>query len=148
MRAAPVAGDVLLGFLALAVADEQEPAVADAGESGRDRLVLPVAPVALELDVLVEHAGDVVGGLGPQGVARDLDDVVRGEVGIDLFPHAVQLALQRLQLAVEIHPRRLGEALQLTDFHLELHDGTFEGEADADGLLGCFAVRHVWNQTG
>jgi hypothetical protein len=67
-RAAEVARDLLVGFLALLMPDEHDLVRADAGEAGDDRGVVAIAAVAVEfgsrgneLDVLASAGGGVAG---------------------------------------------------------------------------------------
>ena len=77
-----------------------------------------------------------------RGVAGDLDDVVRLEARVDLPGHPLELLLERLQLAVQVHARSLGEALQLPDLQLELHDRALEREPDPRGLAATLFLHH------
>ena len=57
----------------LLVADEDDASAAQGAQPAHDGLVVAAQPVAAQLDEVGQHVGDVVEGLRPVLVARELD---------------------------------------------------------------------------
>ena len=142
VRHAELALEALAGVAALAVADDQEALVADAGEARGDGLVFAEEAIAVELDVLVAEVLDVVRELGTAGMAGDQAGLPRGEVLVRLLEQTVAAANERLEFAgkpvvviacaIETGAR---DVLELFDLLLELEDRTLEGEGSG-GIRG------------
>src|SRR5262249_18448228 len=86
---------------------------------------------------------DVVGGQRSLAVARDLHGLPGGKALEDVADEDAEAALERLDLAVQVHPRALRERLQLLDLLLEIDDRLLEfervaGRARTVARLGWF----------
>ena len=102
MRHAEVALEVLLGVAALLVPDDHHRDAAEPRPAAHDRRVVHVEPVAVELDEVGEDGAEVVERVRAAGVAGDHDPLDGREVPVDLRPQRLELALQPLELAVDV----------------------------------------------
>jgi hypothetical protein len=125
VRLAEVSRHLLLGAAPLLVADDDHAAPAVGREAAHDRGVLGEAAVAVELLEIGEEVLDVIEGVRPVGVTRELHLLPRGEVREELAREAPRLLLQPLQLPLEAAVA-LGEDAQLPDAIHELDDGLLE----------------------
>src|SRR5579884_44170 len=98
IRHAELAVEALLDVAPLLVADERDGAAVEAAQPRDERAVVGAAPVAVQLDPVVEDARDVVERVRPVGMAGELDRPPD--------PLVRRVLLQPLQLLLEA--RRLG----------------------------------------
>jgi hypothetical protein len=77
----------------------------------------------VDLGEVLHEQVDVVQGIGALGVAGDLDDLVRGQVGVDLVPFLLDLAAEGGDL---VPGAGLGGQGQDVDLLLEQGDGTLQ----------------------
>ena len=127
---AEVALDPLAGRPALLMADDGHGRALVEGEAGHDRRVVGEAAVAVDLQEILGQGLDIVQGIGPLRVAGDLDDLGRGQIGLDLGPFRLDLAAEggdflgraglagqqdRVDLLLEIEDRLL-ERIEIVGF--------------------------------
>ncbi len=105
MGAAEVALLALGEVFPLLMADEHDLDVVEVGQAGDDRLVVAQGAVAVQLEELLEDQVDVVAGLGPLLVARNLDDLPGLEMGVDS-----RLSAASSRLSLRICSAILGES--------------------------------------
>ena len=132
--AAEVAGGPLGQVLALLVADEHHFHVVEVGQPGDDRLVVADGAVAVELEELLEDQVEVVAGLGPLLMARDLDGLPGIELRIDLAFERRQLAAEAADLLADLGGVARGAVLGVLGLHLaearfHLVDGRLERQS-------------------
>jgi len=96
MSEAEVVLDVLLGVVALLVADDHDALLADAGEAADEGAVVAEAAVAAHFDEVAGEKFEVIEGVRPGGVADDLDALPRGEAGVELVALGLELGLEGL----------------------------------------------------
>src|SRR3546814_11482602 len=88
--------------------DDHHAAAVDAAQAADDGGVVGIGAVAGQFLELVADHPDVLVGVRPRGVARQLRDLPRGEVAKDLRGAQATLVLQRVQLGVDVD-RRTGD---------------------------------------
>ncbi len=128
LRHPEVALDVLLGSLALAMAEHRHAPSLDRGEAGEHRLVIAELAVAAKLEHVGEQRLHVVLCLGTVGMARDLHALPGGQRAVqrvakllDLYLEGVDLRSQ-LGLLRDVEPPQRPElVLEFRDRPLELH---------------------------
>ena len=131
MSTAEVAFLALGQVFPLLMADEHDLDVVQVGEAGDDRLVVAQGAVAVQLEELVEDQLDVVAGLRPLLVARDLDDLPGLEMRVDFPFERSQLAPQPADLFGDLGRIPAGAVLGVLGFQLReacfhLVDGRLE----------------------
>src|SRR3546814_13959198 len=95
--------------------------------STRTDTLFPYTTLFRSLELVADHA-DVVVGVRPRRMPRQLRDLPGREVAEDLRGAQAQLVAQRMQLGVDVD-RRAGAGLaQVLDLRLEVGDGLFEVE--------------------
>ena len=95
MSAAEVALVALLDRPSLVLPDDQHLLVLELGEARDHRPVVAKGAVAVQLDELVKDQLDVIEGLGPGRVPRDLDDIRGVELFVQLPKFLLDLGSQR-----------------------------------------------------
>ena len=126
VRHAEVAFQVLLGVPALLVPDHHHRAAAQPRPAAHDGGVVEVEAVAVQLDEVGEDGAEIVEGVGTAGVAGDHDALDGREISVDLGPERFQLALESLQLALDVDLPLGADALQIVDLALQLEQGFLE----------------------
>ncbi len=152
-RHAEVAPHLGLGVAALLVADDHHAAAVDAAEAADDRGVVGVGAVAGELLEFVADDADVVVGVRPRRMPRELRDLPWRQVAEDLRSAQPQLVLQRMHFGVDVDGGAGAGVAHLLDLGFQVGDGLFEVEVigvhadgiDRDGISlaerGCWPVR-------
>ena len=102
VRHAEVALQVLLGVPALLVPDHHHRVAAQTRPAADDRGIVEVEAVAVQLDEVGEDGAEIVEGVGTAGMAGDHDALDRREISVDLGPERIELALETLQLALDV----------------------------------------------
>ncbi len=106
--------------------DQHDRPTVELPEAGYERRVVGAAAVAMKLEEVVEDPLDVVEGVRPVDVSRELDrlpDLLRRRIGakvVELVLKARELARQ-LRAAQELHAAELTEALAQPHFGLVRH---------------------------
>ena len=91
------AEEALVAFferLAFLMADDEHFVAIELGEAGAERAVVAEELVAVQLDELVEHEVEVVGGHRPLGMAGDLDGFPGVELAVDAAHGVGELAAE------------------------------------------------------
>ncbi len=99
---------------------------AEPGPAADDRRVVAVEPVAVELDEVGEDGAEVVEGVGAAGMAGDHHALDRRQVAVDLLAQRVELALQALELSVDVDLPFGPDPLELVDLPLQLQQRLLE----------------------
>ena len=141
MRTAEIAFLALGQVFPLLMADEHDLDVVEVREAGDDRLVVAQGPVAVQLEELVEDQLDVIAGLRPLLVPRDLDDLPGLEMRVDFPFECRQLAPQPADLFGDLGRIAAGAVLgvlrfQLRESSFHLVDGRLERQARFRGISG------------
>src|SRR5262249_14272865 len=97
---------------------------AEAGDDGR---VVGEAAVAVQLDEPRKEAIDVVLGVGPRRVARQLHLLPGRQVGEDLLLQLARARVRQSDVGAQLG-RAAADAHELLDLSLELDDGALEVE--------------------
>ena len=129
MGAAEVAGVPLLERFAFLVAHDHDLVAVELGEAGADGPIVAEELVAVQLDELVEHQVQIVGGHGPVGMPGDLDRLPRLQLAVDLLLQIGQLAAKPADLVANIRRLRDG-CLQFRQASLQLIDRSLQTRAD------------------
>src|SRR5690606_30216275 len=127
VRHPEVAAEVLLHVPPLLLPDDHDGLALQPRPAPHDRLVIPEAAVAVELNEVRERALDVIQGVWPLGMARELNALDGAQPAHALRLEPLQLALQHADLFRDVQapgPRHLLEPrdllLQLRDVSLEI----------------------------
>ena len=126
MGHAEVAVEVLLHVPALLLADDHDRAPVEAAPTAHDRTVVAEIPVAVELDPVLEHPLDVVEGVRPTRVTRDLNLLDGLQVVVRLFLQLLELASQDVNLFGHVDASAIGEVQEFGYLILDLDDVTLE----------------------
>ncbi len=126
MRHAEVALEVLLGVAAVLMADDHHRLAVEPRPAADDRRVVHVEAVAVQLDEVGEDGAEVVERVRPAGVAGDHDPLQGREVAVDVRPQRLELALEALELAVDVDLPFGADPLQLLDLPLQLEQRLLE----------------------
>ena len=111
MRHPEVAVEIVLGIAALLVTDDHDADAVEPRPSADDGRIVPVQPVAVQLDEVGEHGVDVVEWVRAAGMAGDLHALHRREIAIDLDAQRGQLPLEDPRIGAR-------EAFELLDLLL------------------------------
>ena len=141
MRAAEIAFLALGEVFPFLMADEHHLDVVQMREAGDDRLVVAQGAVAVQLEELVEDQLDVVAGLRPLLVPRDLHDLPRFEMRVDFPLERGQLAPQPADLFGDLGRIAGSTVLGVLGFHLRkacfhLVDGCLERQTGFSRISG------------
>src|SRR5262249_21673062 len=126
MRHAEIALEVLLGVSPLLVPDDHHRYSRKACPPADDRRVVHVEPVAMKLYEVGEDGAEVVQGIRTAGVTGHHDPLDRREISVDLLPERLELALQPLELAVDVDLALRPDPLQVFDLPLQLEQRLLE----------------------
>ncbi len=85
-----------------------------------DRGIIHVEPVAVQLDEVGEDGAEIIQGVWTAGMARHHDALQRREAAIDVCAKSNELALESLQLTVDVDLPLGADALQILDLALQL----------------------------
>ncbi len=118
--------DAGFGIGALLVADHHDRAAAEPRQPADDGGVLGVGAVASQGREFFEQPFDAVDGMRPLGVARHLNLVPGGELGVGLAQQAVRLGLQLTDFLGDADVAVGLEVPKFLDLAFELGDGFFE----------------------
>src|SRR4029079_2401165 len=86
-----VAVDLLLGVAPLLLADHHARLAVEAGETADDRRIVGVCAIAVQLAELGEHAVDVIARVRTLRMPRDLRDLPRTELAVDVLRELLTL---------------------------------------------------------
>src|SRR5256886_14173887 len=124
VRHAEVARDLLTRVAPLLVADDDDPLPLEPRQATDDRRVVPVEPVAVELDEVLEEERDEVGRVGALGVAGELRPLPGGQARVGLLALPVEPLLELRDLLAAAGRVVLG--LERRDPVLQLEQGLLE----------------------
>ena len=127
-RHAEVAADLALGVAAFLVANDHHAAAVDTRETAHDRGVIGKGAVAGQFLELVADHPDVVVGVRPRGMPRQLRHLPGREVAEDVRGPLPQLVLQRVHFGVHIDCGAVAGMSQFLDFGFQIGDGLLEIE--------------------
>src|SRR6185503_14354535 len=99
---------------------------ADLAETRHHRAVVAQGAVAVELDEILEHEGEVVHEVRAGGVAGEEDALPGAELGEDFALLLVGAEAEFADFFGEVDAGLAGEALELFDALFELQDRLFE----------------------
>ena len=85
-----------------------------------------IEAIAVQLDEVGEDGAEIVEGVRAAGVAGDHDPLDRGQVPVDLGAKRFELALQSLQLPVDVDLALAPDPLQVVDLALQLQERLLE----------------------
>ena len=125
-RHAEVADDLFLGVAPLLVADDNAGLAVEAREATDDRLVVGVAAVAVQLFEIGEDQLGIIERVRTLRMARDLGNLPRAELGVEILGQRLALALEPLDLVGDVDRGIVLHETQLVDFFLEFGDRRFE----------------------
>src|SRR4051812_20150947 len=125
---AEVAQDLFLGVAALLMADDHAGRALEARQTAHDRGVLRVRAVAVQLFEVGEQCLNVVQCVGPLRMARDLRDLPRRELAVDVLGEGVAALGEALDFVGDIGRRVVLHKAQFLDAVLKLRDGLLELE--------------------
>ncbi len=115
-RVAEVAENLLLRVFALHMPDDQHRLPFVVGQAGHQRMVVGVAPVAVNLDEAAEEPLDEVLEAGTVRMPRHQDPLPRRQRLVEIPAHRLETPLQRLDLAIaRIGLRQLVERVDLLE---------------------------------
>ena len=102
MGAAEVAFEVLLGIAALLMTDYDATVFANGGEASGHRSVVAEKTVAVQFGESLEGELHVIEREGTGRMARDLNPLPRGEIGINFLPRLLEFLLHAEHLGFQI----------------------------------------------
>ena len=126
VRHPEVALEILLGVPALLVTDHHHRHTGEPGPAADDRGVVHVEPVAVQLDEVGEDGAEIVESVRPAGVAGHHDPLERREISVDVRPERLELALEPLELALDVDLPLRPDTLEVVDLPLQLEEGLLE----------------------
>src|SRR2546428_234074 len=124
VRHAEVARDLLTRVAPLLVVDDDDPLPLEPRQATDDRRVVPVEPVAVELDEVLEEEPDEVARVGALGVAGELRPLPGGQARVGLLALPVEPLLELRDLLAAAGRVVLG--LERRDPVLQLEQGLLE----------------------
>ena len=135
VRAAEVTAEVFLGVAAFLLADDHDRTTFEESRAADGGLVVHEEAVAVQFLEVIEQHADIVQGVGPAGMAGQLDALPGVQVAVDLSAGLLHLGLQGLDFLGDVHSSGLGGGAEGVDLVLEFPEGFFEFEGKA-GLGG------------
>ena len=127
-RHAEVAVDLLLGVAALLVADHHAGLAVEAREPADDRRIVGVGAVAGSSRKSVNMPRDVVERVRPLRMARDLRDLPRRQLAVDVLRELLALLGEPRDLVADVDGGVVVDEAQLVDLRLQLADRLLEVE--------------------
>ena len=116
MRHPKIPLDILARAAPFLMADDHDPAAFQRSNAADDGHVIPIPPIAMQLDKAVDHALDEVERMGPIAVTGQLHALPGGQSREHVGGACVELELQQLQL-----PQYIGGGIQVA-FGFKLGD--------------------------
>ena len=140
-RHAEVAMDVVLRVAALLVAEHEHFPFIELRDAADDRRIVAEAAIAVELDEVVHQQADVIHHVRPRRMPRELDFLLRRQIGEDFFLELLRLLLEPPDLRGEVDG--LGRQVpQVGNLLFEIDDRPLELEDHAVGYRRRFGRRH------
>ena len=130
-----IVADVLLGVVALLMADDHDPLVADLGKAADEGEVVAEAAVAAHFHEIVRDELEVIEGVGPRRMAHDLHPLPGREVRVDPFARFAQPLFQRFEFGHRVGGVFLGADFQRLDASSRVRPLPFQTRA---GSISCW----------
>ena len=116
------------GIVALFMADQHHPALAQPRETAQNGLILAIAAVSAQRHEVAEHPFDIVEEMRALRMAGDLRLLPRGQRLVDRIEQIGALALQPGDLAGKVQIAALGGSAQFTNARIKRRNRLFELE--------------------
>ena len=115
-----------LGVAAFLVADDHHALAVETGQTADDGRIIRIVAVAVQFFEIGEQVLDVVQRIGALRVARNLRNLPRRELGVDILGQRLAFLLQPADLVGDIERGIVLHIAQLLDLVLQLGDRLLE----------------------